>query len=101
MRIHEYLEITKGDAEGDVIRCLECGHIFCGVEKNYKESALVVKERLEDVNLRFLTSGEETRVIYYQYICPGCGVLLEVDSICPDLNSDDSVLWDIQLDSAK
>lgn len=98
MRIHEYLEIHKDKIGNEVISCLKCGYIFCNAEENYKKYSLLIKEKLDNLNLRFLTSGEDTKVIYFNYVCPGCGVLLEVDSICPDLNKDDPILWDIQID---
>ena len=101
MRIHEYLEICKDEKGKDVIRCRNCEYTFCGSGENYKEHSLVVQEDFRDLDLRFLTSGENTIVTYYQYICPGCGILLEVDSICPELNSNDPIVWDIQLNLGK
>ena len=98
MRIHEYLEIFKDAIGNDVIRCLNCGFVFCGANENYKKYALLIKEKLGNLNLRFLTSGEDTKVIYYHYVCPSCGVLLEVDSLCPDLGNSEPMLWDIQID---
>jgi len=101
MKISEYLEISRDQTGKDVIRCLKCGYVFCSAQENYKEHALVFDDKLKDMNLRSLISGEDTMVTYNHYICPGCGVLLEVESICIDLNSNDPILWDIQVDLSK
>ena len=92
VRITEYLEIAAID-ERKVIRCLRCGKILCGAEHNYKEYALYIERGISPV------MGGAPRAFYQEYICPGCGILLQVDVLCPELESDkDHILWDIQLD---
>ncbi len=98
MRIHEYLEILKDNIGKEVISCVNCGHVLCSARENYKDHALLVIEKLTDLNLRFLTSGEDPLVSYYQYVCPGCGVLFEVNPVCQTLNRDNPTVWDIQVD---
>lgn len=97
MKIHEYLEIKKDDLGNEYISCLKCGYVLCKKRENYKEHALIIKEKLSNLNLRYLHSKEDTFVVYYQYVCPQCGILLEVDSVCMELNSDNPILWDIQI----
>ncbi|MFC2013423.1 hydantoinase B/oxoprolinase family protein [Chloroflexota bacterium] len=100
VRIHEYLEIADIDGR-KLVRCLKCGHIFCDADDNYKKYALLRERNLSDVKLRALLSKEPIWVLYQEYICPGCGTLLEVDNVCPQLdNPDEWVLWDTQLTSA-
>jgi acetone carboxylase, gamma subunit len=97
MRIHEYLEIATDEKGERQIRCLRCDHRFCGPEENYKLHALVRVRELADVPLRSLRSGEPPFVRYQEFICPGCGTLLEVDAVCPALDADDPIVWDIQI----
>lgn len=97
MRIHEYLEIAPNDRGERMIRCLRCGHEFCGPDENYKLHALVRVRDLEELPLRSLRSGEPPFVEYQEFICPGCATLLEVDSFCRELDGDDPVVWDIRI----
>lgn len=97
MKIHEYLETVVIEGKGEHIRCTECGFVFCKKRDNYKKYAVLLKEKLEHINCRFLHSQEPANVVYYQFCCPGCGTMLEVDAVCPDLNSSDPVLWDLQI----
>ena len=42
-----------------------------------------------------MASGEKPFVTYQEYICPGCGTLLEVDVLCEELEDEASrVIWD-------
>ena len=97
LRISEYLEIVEVDGR-QLVRCVKCGHFFCDVRENYKNHALVRERDLADVKLRSLLSKEPIWVLYQEYICPSCGTLLEVDNVCPQLDSaEEWVLWDVQL----
>ncbi len=97
MRIHEYLEIVPKEDGTRVIRCTKCGHEFCGAAENYKEYALLWERNLDDIPLRRPISGDEMFTRYHEFICPGCGTLLEVDLFCPELDGDAPIIWDIQL----
>ena len=79
MRIHEYLKVVKKDGGEKVIKCIKCGYEFCTIEENYKEYALLWKRDFKDIKLRYPISGEKPKVTYQEFICPGCGVLLEVE----------------------
>ena len=98
MRIHEYLEIADKGGGRKLIQCLKCGYEFCDPRENYKEYALYRERSLSDFTSRRLRSGEEPFIVYQEYICPGCGVLLEVDPYCEELDKDNKIVWDIQVE---
>lgn len=99
MNIHEYLEIAEKPGRGKIIVCRKCGYEFCGPEDNYKLHALYREVDLNGWPKRKPSSDDPMFIVYQEYICPGCGVLLEVDNYCPALDSEeDKILWDIQLD---
>lgn len=98
MRLHEYLEIIEKHSGERVIICVKCGNQFCSDVENYKNFAIYRENDLADIKGRFLASGENPFVIYQEYICPGCGTLLEVDVLCKELENEESeVIWDIQI----
>lgn len=97
VRISEYLEIIKKEGGERMVRCMRCGYEFCEADENYKEYALLRERDMSDIKLRYLLSGESTLVLYQEFICPGCGTLLEVDTFCPSLDEKDKIVWDIQL----
>ncbi len=96
MRIHEYLEIVEKDGEM-VIRCLKCGYIFGSAKENYKKGCLLREREFKEVmNPMFCLSKEGAFERLQEFICPGCGILLEVDVVVPELEQD-PILWDIQI----
>jgi N-methylhydantoinase B len=98
VKVHEYLEIVETSSGKKVIVCVNCGNQFCGPGENYKNYSVYREDDLEDVGGRFLASGEKPFVTYQEYICPGCGTLLEVDVLCKGLEDEKSkVIWDIQI----
>lgn len=98
MRIHEYLEVVEDPEQGRVVRCIRCGHRLCRADENYKEHALYIERRPETLPLREVLSGEDAFVVYQEYVCPGCGTLLEVDPYCPRLEEGNNpIVWDIQI----
>lgn len=97
MRIHEYLEIVEEPEGRGRIRCVRCGYAFCDAGENYKRHALYREQDPARVPGRGLVSGERTFHVFQEYLCPGCGTLLEVDSYVPGLEGEDPVLWDIQV----
>ncbi|MFQ5850536.1 MAG: hydantoinase B/oxoprolinase family protein [Candidatus Binatia bacterium] len=98
LRIHECLEIARNGSER-FIRCIRCGYLFCHPEENYKKYSLRRVVDLEQVALRPLPSGESYLGQYHEYICPGCGTLLQVDVFCPALGGEED-LWDLRVDAA-
>ena len=98
MRFHEYLEMVEKDSGEKVIVCVKCGNQFCSATENYKHFSIYRENDLAGVAGRFLASGEKPFVTYQEYICPGCGTLLEVDVLCKEIEDEKSeVIWDIQI----
>ncbi|MBI3075791.1 MAG: hydantoinase B/oxoprolinase family protein [Deltaproteobacteria bacterium] len=100
MRLHESL-VGRVDESGDgVIACLRCGHVLGGVRENYRWGTLYRKRDLEDWPLRASLVSRRRMVWCQEFICPGCGTLLEVDLLCPDLDSEEP-LGDLQVAPGK
>ena len=100
-RASEYLVLkpateTDGENKGDMkMHCRMCDTAICGMTENYKDA--VVYRRLplsaggslmNDPTL-YVDAGIELR----QFVCPGCGTLLETEVACES----DSILRDIEL----
>lgn len=87
MKITEYLEIVEKNNGEKTICCVSCGTQFCAVGDNYKKHALRLTRDLREI--KNVTEGEEPITSYQEYICPGCGVLLQVDTFCPLIDTDE------------
>ena len=100
-RVSEYLVLkpateTDGENKDDMkMHCRMCDNAICGMTENYKDA--VVYRRLplsaggslmNDPTL-YVDAGIELR----QFVCPGCGTLLETEVACES----DSILRDIEL----
>ena len=94
-RIHEYLEIIEKNNGEKVIACIKCGHEFGPHTENYKKYALRWTKPVCDIKKCIDT---EVITCYQEYICPGCGTLLQVDTLCPMLD-DDKPVWDIHVEA--
>jgi len=94
MRIHEYLELVEKKDGTKTICCAKCGNEFCSPSDNYKKYTLRWTRDIRE--LKKVMEGQEPITYYQEYICPGCGTLLEVDTWCP-LIDDDEPLWDIHI----
>ena len=98
MRFHEYLEMVEKHSGRKVMVCVKCGNQFCSATENYKQFSIYRENDLAGVGGRFLASGEKPFVTYQEFICPGCGTLLEVDVLCKELEDEKSkVIWDMQI----
>jgi N-methylhydantoinase B len=98
LTFHEYLEMVEKESGERVVICKRCGNQFCGAMENYKNFSIYRENDLEGVEGRYLASGEKSFVTYQEYMCPGCGTLLEVDVLCRQLEDEKSkVIWDIQI----
>jgi len=95
LRIHESLEIAQ-DGRERLVRCIRCGYLFCTAEENYKKHAVRRLVELDRLALRPLPSGDPYLGHYFEYICPGCATLLQVDVYCPALGGEED-LWDISI----
>ncbi len=88
--IHESLELG---IDGKHVRCVHCGASFGTVSENYKlYAARRTRPVPQDGNITPLRPD----VVFQEYLCPGCGVLLQVDNWCPKLDGDEP-LWDIEI----
>lgn len=92
IRISEYLEVVEKRNATKVICCVKCQNEFCSSDENYKKYSLRRTRDLSEV--KEVTEGEQPVHYYQEYICPGCGTLLQVDPWCPAIESDEP-LWDI------
>ena len=88
MRIHYYLEVDKENK----IRCLKCGQVICDASENYKKYIPRSEVSPSELPGQHPTK-EDAIVLYYEYYCPGCFTLLDVEIA----EKGDSPLWDIQV----
>ena len=95
LKVHEYLEVIKSNGK-KIIQCVKCHFEFCGVDDNYKKYAQYRKRDLLEVRGKPMLTGDSPMVVYQEYICPGCATLLQVDILCPELDSEEP-LWDMQV----
>jgi hypothetical protein len=93
-RITEYLEILEKTDGQKVICCMKCGNQFCSAQDNYKKYAL--RSVRDPRELKSVADCDETLTYYREYICPGCGTLLQVEAWCPMLDSEEP-FWDIDV----
>ena len=90
MRIHYYLEI---DADHK-IRCLKCGASICDAAENYKTHVPRCEVMPDDIpGMR--PSKDDAMTVYYEYYCPGCWTLLDVEVA----EKGAPPLWDISVAS--
>jgi acetophenone carboxylase len=95
-RITEYLEI---DLDRERWHCVRCDHELAGARRNYKEGCLVWERDPREVHWP-VVNGEYTfapdpdwcRIL--EFICPGCGGLIEVEYLPPG----HPITHDIELD---
>lgn len=88
MRIHYYLEIDSNKQ----IKCLKCGRIICKASGNYKEHVPRAEVWPDEIPGQ-RPSKDVTLVVYYEYYCPGCFTLLDVEIA----EKGSPPLWDIQI----
>jgi N-methylhydantoinase B len=88
MPIGEYLEVIEADNQ-KVVRC-RCNYQFGPITQNWKHYAAKVIAPDESTG-RLVKCHDELEI--REYICPNCGVLLDVDVA----RKDDPLFWDIEL----
>ncbi|MDP2952296.1 MAG: acetone carboxylase subunit gamma, partial [Chloroflexota bacterium] len=74
MRIHYYLEID----DRKNIKCLKCGQVICAASENYKEHVPRAETWPDEIPGERPTR-ENALVLYYEYYCPGCSTMLDVE----------------------
>jgi N-methylhydantoinase B len=78
------------------IVCKDCGHFICGVNDNYKLGAARVDGSLTEIDAELFPdpAGEfDVPIVYREYLCPNCGVLLENELV----RADEPPVWDVHL----
>ena len=88
MRIHYYLEI----GEDDQVKCLKCAKIICHASENYKKHVPRAEVWASEIPGQH-PSKHDAIVVYYEYYCPGCFTLLDVEIA----EKGAPPLWDIQI----
>jgi N-methylhydantoinase B len=91
IRIHESL-VVEMNSEGRLaeIKCLKCHVVLCHSSQNYKDYVPYIDR--DPKWMKHLLIDPEL-MIYREYYCPGCAILLEVDPI----PSGEIPIWDIKL----
>ena len=62
------------------IACKDCGHFICTVDANYKLGAARIDGSLTEIDPELFPDPAiefDMPIVYRQYLCPNCGVLLE------------------------
>jgi acetone carboxylase gamma subunit len=91
IRIHESLTFERDSKGGKAnIKCLKCNTILCDASQNYKEYVPYIDRDPKEVNHMLI---DPDWMIYREYYCPNCAILLEVDPTPPE----ESPIWDIQI----
>jgi acetone carboxylase gamma subunit len=75
-RLTEYLVATGGE-----IRCRGCGHVLGPADRNFKLGALVRERPLAEASPETRDPAIYTgsTVVHREFICPGCGTLLQAE----------------------
>jgi len=88
LRIHYYLDID----EKKQIKCRKCKQIICDATENYKQ--YVPRAEIPPSELPgFRSIADESFTVYYEYYCPSCFTLLDVEVA----ERESPPLWDIQI----
>jgi acetone carboxylase gamma subunit len=89
-RILEYLDAASVDGKL-VNRCRKCDHVLGAASGSFKEQAGRYDEPISVGQPLSFGEASETEWILRHFVCPGCGVLLEVDMQPKDEGSYSSV----------
>ena len=89
MRIHYYLDID----ENRKVKCRKCGQIICDAAENYKTRVPRAELSPDEIPGLRPVRGEAL-TFYYEYYCPGCFTLLDVEVA----ERGAPPIWDIQVD---
>lgn len=96
LHIHPNLQITLHETN-NVIKCRRCQYVFGPATENYKHNAVLITGIPQHMKQGPL-SGDTPIAVYQQWICPRCGILLQVDVFSPEMETEESaILWDIQV----
>jgi N-methylhydantoinase B len=93
--VAEELELVAIGPERYIV-CKDCGHFICQVDGNYKLGAARIDGSLMEIDAELFPDPElefDAAIVYRQYLCPHCGVLLENELV----RADEPPVWDVRL----
>jgi N-methylhydantoinase B len=79
------------------IACKDCGHFICAGNGNYKIGAARINGSLMEIDAELFPDPAaefDVPIVYREYLCPNCGVLLENELV----RADEPPVWDVHLD---
>jgi N-methylhydantoinase B len=94
--VAEELELVALGSER-YIACRDCGHFICAGNGNYKLGAARIDGSLTEIDAELFpdpASEFDVPIMYREYLCPKCGVLLENELV----RADEPPVWDVHLD---
>jgi N-methylhydantoinase B len=94
--IAEELELVAIGPER-YIMCKDCGHFICAGDGNYKLGAARIDGSLMEIDAELFpdpASEFDVPIVYREFLCPNCGVLLENELV----RADEPPVWDVHLD---
>lgn len=91
MQLDHHLEINDA---GQIV-CRRCAHDLGSAQGNFKNHAVCKVRPIEDANPLIVSPATfiDDEVVFRQYFCPGCAVLLENEVIL----ATSGPVWDKQL----
>jgi N-methylhydantoinase B len=94
--VAEELELVAIGPDRYIV-CKDCGHFICAGNGNYKLGAARIDGSLMEIDSELFPdpAGEfDVPIVYREYLCPDCGVLLENELV----RADEPPVWDVHLD---
>jgi len=98
-RLHDVAEELELVAIGPerYIACRDCGHFICAGSGNYKLGAARIDGSLMEIDAELFPDPAnefDVPIVYREYLCPNCGVLLENELV----RADEAPVWDVHLE---
>lgn len=70
------------EGQQKIVVCSKCGFVFCRVSENYKLHSLVSERLPSEIGFDpKLHPKDDSGMIYREFCCPGCGVMLDVEPV--------------------
>jgi N-methylhydantoinase B len=94
--VAEELELVAIGAQR-YIACKNCGHFICAGNGNYKLGAARIDGSLMEIDSELFPDPAnefDVPILYREYLCPNCGVLLDNELV----RADEPPVWDVHLD---
>jgi len=85
--------------EQNFIACADCGYLLCDAASNYKLGSALINGSLVEIDDQLFSNPKDElddEIVYHEYLCPNCGVLIENELT----KADEEALWDVQLDAS-